>query len=150
MRCGTPNTLRHRKEDGDKQSPKKRLHYRCKIKTNTPGYIARTWAHYNKTIEGPQLSMILYIVGKMYINQSQPNSHTPRTLPQLCQPMARCTTLSLCCVFYASTFIVLVVRLHQVGELIFGLNGNVFSCVRCISMIVLNRSRELYERTHFF
>ena len=41
------------------------------------GYIAKAWVHYNTTIEGGPMSTILYKAGKMFTNQSQPNSHMP-------------------------------------------------------------------------
>ena len=61
--------------------PKEKITSSLQDQTNTFGYIARTWTHYNTTIEGPQLSTLLCRVGKMFINQSQPNSPTPQTLP---------------------------------------------------------------------
>ena len=75
------------KERRSRTIPKEKITLSLQDQTNTPGYIARTCAHYNRTIGKPQ-STILYKVGKIFINQSQPNSHTPRTQPRLCQPMA--------------------------------------------------------------
>ena len=64
--------------------PKQKITSSLQDQTNTPGYIAKTWTHYNTCIERPQLSTILYKAGKLFTNQSQPDSHTPKTLPQLC------------------------------------------------------------------
>ena len=63
---------------------KKRLHDQPQNRTNTPGYIARTWAHYTIMIEGPPMSTILYRVGKC--TQTNPNQ-TP-TRPELCHNCA--------------------------------------------------------------
>ena len=39
-------------------------------------------------IKGAPMSTIWYRIGKSYRNQSQPNSHGPKTLPQLCKSTA--------------------------------------------------------------
>ena len=54
-----------------------------------PSYIARMSAHYNTMIEGlPIVHNIVHRVSKVFTKQSQPHSHTLRTLPLLCQSTA--------------------------------------------------------------
>ena len=67
----------------------KRLHVHSQDQTYSPGYIARMWAHYSTMIEGPPIvHRIVHRVSKVFRNQSQPHSHTLRTLPLLCQSTA--------------------------------------------------------------
>ena len=73
-----------------RSNPKmKRLHVHSQDQTYSPGYIARMWAHYSTMIEGPPtVHRIVHRVSKVFRNQSQPHSHTLRTLPLLCQSTA--------------------------------------------------------------
>ena len=73
-----------------RSNPKmKRLHVHSQDQTYSPGYIARMWAHYSTMIEGPPIvHRIVHRVSKVFRNQSQPHSHTLRTLPLLCQSTA--------------------------------------------------------------
>ena len=62
---------------------------RLQDQTYSPGYIGRMWAHYSTMIEGPPIvHKIVHRVSKVFKNQSQPHSHTLRTLPLLCQSTA--------------------------------------------------------------